>query len=59
MKVVVAGLCLFLGAVDGYQAVTGRRVTKRRSRRTDAQMRRQSAIAAIVLLAGAVVALTV
>ena len=44
------GACaLALGALDGYQAVTGNRVSRRPSRRTDEQMRRQSAIAAAVL----------
>jgi hypothetical protein len=38
-----------LAMADGYQAVTGKRLSKRPSRRTDDQMRRQSAIAAIVL----------
>jgi hypothetical protein len=50
LKVVVA-VGLVVAAVDGYQAITGRRVSKRPSRRTDRQMRVQSAIAAIVLSA--------
>ena len=40
---------LAVGGIDGYQAVTGRRVSKSPSRRTDEEMRKQSAIAAVVL----------
>jgi hypothetical protein len=51
LKVGVAG-CFLLAALDGYQAITGRRVlSKLQSRRTDRQVRVQSAIAAIVLSA--------
>lgn len=39
-----------LGSLNAYQAITGRRISKKPSVRTDAQMRRQSAVAAIVLL---------
>ena len=49
MGLVIATLTLALAAVNGYQAVTGKRVTSKPSRRTDEQMRRQSAIAAVVL----------
>lgn len=48
---VVSAVGLVVAALDGYQAVTGRRLSKRPSRRTDRQMRVQSAIAAIVLSA--------
>jgi hypothetical protein len=41
--------CIALAGADAYQAVTGRRLSKRPSRRTDEVMRRQSAIAAAVL----------
>jgi hypothetical protein len=41
---------LVIGTLDAYQALTGNRVSKRPSRRSDAEMRRQSAIAAAVLL---------
>jgi hypothetical protein len=40
---------LVIASLDAYQAITGRRLSKRPSRRTDEQMRRQSAIAAVVL----------
>ena len=40
---------LAIAALDGYQAITGRRLSKRPSRRSDEQMRKQSAIAAVVL----------
>jgi hypothetical protein len=52
MSVVVAvfsGLALALAALDAYQAITGTRVSKQPSWRSDEQMRRQSAIAAGVL----------
>lgn len=42
-------LAVVLAIADGYQAVTGKRLSKRPSRRTDEEMRRQSAIAATVL----------
>jgi len=54
---VVLIACQLIAAVDGYQAVTGRRVSKRPSRRTDQEMRRQSAIAAVVLTGLAVILL--
>jgi hypothetical protein len=54
---VVLVACLALAALDGYQAVTGRRLSKRPSRRTDEEMRRQSAIAAVLLTLLAVVLL--
>jgi hypothetical protein len=47
--VVLAG-ALALGLMNAYQAVTGRRLSKRPSVRSDRQMRRQSAIAAVVLI---------
>ena len=40
---------LLIASLDGYQAMTGRRLSKRPSRRSDEQMRKQSAIAAVVL----------
>jgi hypothetical protein len=46
---VLIGACLLLAALNAYQAMTGRRVSKRPSQRTDRQMRRQSAIAAVAL----------
>jgi len=46
-----------VAAVDAYQAITGRRVSKRPSQRSDQQMRRQSAIAAGVLAVVATLAL--
>ena len=49
MSYLLAFASLGLAGLDGYQAITGKRVNKRPSRRTDAQMRRQSAIAAVVL----------
>ncbi len=45
--VLVAAVALI--ALNAYQAVTGRRVSKRPSQRSDQQMRRQSAIAVVVL----------
>lgn len=39
---VIAVFALTTGAVDGYQALTGKRVSKRPSRRPDSEMRRQS-----------------
>jgi hypothetical protein len=55
-----------LASLNGYQAVTGRRLSKSPSRRDDATMRRQSIIAAILLggltlmawLLGAIIAST-
>ena len=49
MTYFVVAVCLFVAGVNAYQAITGKRVSKRPSRRTDQQMRRQSAIAAVVL----------
>jgi hypothetical protein len=46
----VAVPALILGGMNLYQAVTGKRLSKKPSVRTDAVMRRQSAIAATVLL---------
>ena len=46
---VLIAACLALAVLNAYQAITGRRVSKRPSQRTDEQMRRQSAIAAMVL----------
>jgi len=42
---------LVLGGMNLYQAVTGKRVSKKPSTRSDAVMRRQSAIAAPVMFA--------
>ena len=50
VQIAVIVLCFGLAAADAYQAVTGRRLSKRPSRRTDQQMRRQSAIAAALLI---------
>lgn len=41
--------CLALAGLNAYQAITGRRLSKAPSRRDDRTMRRQSAVAAIVL----------
>jgi hypothetical protein len=49
MLFITLGLCGVFVALNAYQAATGKRVSKRPSRRTDAEMRRQSALAAIVL----------
>ena len=49
LDVLFVVVMLVIAALDGYQAITGRRVSKRPSRRSDQQMRRQSAIAAVVL----------
>ena len=46
----VALACLALGAMNVYQAVTGKRVSKKPSSRSDAVMRRQSAVAGTVLV---------
>ena len=47
----LAGLgCLILGGLNLYQAVTGNRLSKRPSVRSDAVMRRESAIAGAVLV---------
>ena len=46
MILLVLGMVIFV--LNGYQAVTGRRVSRRPSRRTDREMRVQSAIAAVV-----------
>jgi hypothetical protein len=43
-------LGLLVGGINLYQAVTGKRVSKKPSRRSDAVMRRQSAIAAAVMI---------
>ena len=40
-----------LAAVNGYQAITGRRLSKRPSSRPIEQMRRQSTIAAVAITA--------
>jgi hypothetical protein len=45
---------LVLGGMNLFQAVTGRRLSKRPSRRSDAVMRRQSAIAGTALVTMAV-----
>jgi hypothetical protein len=47
-KVILLAVGIVIVALDGYQAVTGRRVSRRPSRRTDREMRVQSAIAAVV-----------
>jgi hypothetical protein len=50
MNYLAAVFCLAIGGLDGYQAITGRRLSKRPSRRTDHQMRVQSTIAAVALV---------
>jgi hypothetical protein len=40
---------LAIASLDAYQAITGRRLSKRPSRRSDQELRKQSAITAIVL----------
>jgi hypothetical protein len=47
-------LAVVVASLDLFQAVTGRRVSTKPSKRTDSEMRRQSAIAAAVLFACAV-----
>ncbi|WP_412738638.1 hypothetical protein [Krasilnikovia sp. MM14-A1259] len=51
--VILAGIAVLMsGSVAGlnaYQAITGRRLSKAPSKRDDATMRRQSAIAALLL----------
>ena len=59
LKVMVLLGALVLGLMNAYQAVTGRRLSKRPSVRADGQMRRQSAIAAAVLIGLALVPLLV
>ncbi|WP_412735981.1 hypothetical protein [Krasilnikovia sp. MM14-A1259] len=46
---IASALCLVLAGLNGYQAITGRRLSKAPSRRDDRTMRRQSAVAAVVL----------
>ena len=48
--IVIALLGLLLGSANAYQAVTGRRLSKTPSVRSDYEMRRQSTIAASILL---------
>ena len=50
LNVLVLLAALALGLMNAYQAVTGRRLSKRPSVRSDRQMRRQSAIGAVVLI---------
>lgn len=59
ISVVVLAACRALAGLDAYQAITGRRVSKRPSQRSDQQMRRQSAMAAIVLTVAAAALLTI
>jgi hypothetical protein len=51
MLSIVALGTLVLGGMNLYQAVTGKRLSKKPSTRSDAVMRRQSAIAAPVMFA--------
>ena len=57
VNLIVALAALMLGGMNAYQAVTGRRLSRRPSTRSDQQMRRQSAIAAVVLIGMATVVL--
>ena len=57
VNLIVALAALVLGGMNAYQAVTGRRLSRRPSTRSDQQMRRQSAIAAVVLIGLATVVL--
>lgn len=50
LLIVGAVPALVLALLDGYQAVTGRRLSKKPSVRTDRRMRQESAVAALVLL---------
>jgi hypothetical protein len=61
LLIVLATPTIVLGAMNLYQALTGRRLSKRPSVRSDAEVRRQSAIAAalLLLLGGLAVALVV
>lgn len=59
LVIAVAALCFLVGGLDACQALTGRRVSKRPSRRSDEKMRRQSAIAAVVLGALGLIGLVV
>lgn len=45
----VIAASLLYASLNAYQAVTGKRISKLPSRRTDEEMRNQSAIAAVVL----------
>ena len=51
--------CVFVAVLNAYQAVTGRRLSKAPSRRDDATMRRQSAVAAVLLGVAAALGLAV
>ncbi|MEV4641170.1 hypothetical protein AB0J80_27890 [Actinoplanes sp. NPDC049548] len=46
---IVSVPCLVLAGLNAYQAITRRRLSKAPSRRDDRTMRRQSAVAAVVL----------
>jgi hypothetical protein len=48
MKGIVLIVAIAICVLNGYQAVTGRRVSRRPSQRSDHQMRVQSAIAAFL-----------
>ena len=52
-------VCFALASADAYQAITGRRLSKKPSSRSDELMRRQSAIAAVALYACAVIGVIV
>jgi hypothetical protein len=51
--------CILMAVLNAYQAVTGRRLNKAPSRRDDATMRRQSAVAAVLLGVAAALGLAV
>jgi hypothetical protein len=48
MKVILVVIAIVICVLNGYQAVTGQRVSRRPSRRSDQQMRVQSAIVAVL-----------
>jgi threonine/homoserine/homoserine lactone efflux protein len=48
MKVILLIVAIVICVLNGYQAVTGRRVSRRPNRRSDHQVRVQSAIAAVL-----------
>lgn len=52
--ILLAMATAILGSLNAYQAITGRRVSRKPSVRTDEQVRRQSAGASVVLLGSTV-----
>ena len=51
MHLLIVVPAVVVGAADAYQAITGNRLSKRPSVRTERRMRVESAIAAVVLIA--------